>query len=292
VNADETGNYEATGVQTGDVRVTSYSQNNFGVIGVSRGAVTAAEPATINVTFGNAFGFGRYNLDGADGFRYDVECDGELGDGGTVDRSLNDAYDGAYFFKINRQYMWCHDAGTFEENGREIVLESGLNGLLVTRKIYSPAEGGFARYLDVITNPGTAAQTIAFEIESNLGSDGRTRIVTPPTETNNTFAVTDQNGECCDPALAHVYSGVNPAVPVGSTQFRNGNDDLFYRWTVTVQPGQTVIFMHFAVQRGQTDTAGARAQAEALVNLTAPKALEGMSADEKSKVVNFSIPPQ
>ena len=291
VTADATGHYEATGVQTGNVHVTSYSQNNFNIIGVARDTVTAAAPATINVTFGNAFAFGVYNLDGADGFRYDVECDGELGDGGTVDRTLNDAYDGAYFFKINRQYLWCHDAGTTEENGREAIIESGLNGMLVTRKIFSPAEGGFARYLDIITNPGTTAQTFDFEIETNLGSDGNTRVVTAPSETNNTFAVTDQNGTCCDPALAHVFSGVNPSVPVSSTQFRNNNDDIFYRWRVTVQPGQTVIFMHFAVQRGQTDTAGARAQAETLVNLTDPKALQGMSADEKSKVVNFSIPP-
>jgi plastocyanin len=292
VTSDSSGNYEANGVQVGEVRVTARSSANSSVVGVAHGTVTTATPATVDVSFGNAVRLGVYNLDGADGFRYDVECDGELGDGGTITRNLNDAYDGSYFLKINAQYLYCAETGTLEDGGREIAIESGLNGLLVTRKIFSPAGGGFARFLDSLTNQGATAQTLTFEIESNLGSDGSTRIVTAPSETGNTFAVTDQSGSCCDPALAHVFSGVNPSVPVASTQFKNGNDDIFTRWTITVQPGQTVTLMHFAVQRAVADTAGARSQAEALVNLTDPKALEGMSPEEKARVVNFPIPPQ
>ncbi len=49
--------------------------------------------------------------------------------------------------------------------------------------------------------------------------------------------------------------------------------------------------MHFAVQHEPNDEAGAQTQAEALVNLTDPNALSGMSADEKACVVNFAIPP-
>jgi hypothetical protein len=288
--ADASGHYEATGVQVGEVRVTATSETDSNVVGVAHGTVSTAGPLTVNVSFGNAVELGGYNLDGADGFRYDIDCDGEIDDGGTVDRSLNDAYDGAYFLKINAQYLYCARTATLEDGGREAVIESGLNGLSVTRKIFSPTSGGFVRYLDSMTNQGTAPQTLAFEIGSNLGSDSATRIVTPPSETGNTFAVTDQGGSCCDPALAHVFSGVNPSVPLAGTQFRNGNDDIFYRWTVTVQPGQTVTLMHFSVQRGVADTAGARTQAEALVNLTDPKALEGMSDAEKARVVNFSIP--
>ena len=40
-------------------------------------------------TLGSAISFqriGLVDLDGADGFRYDISCDGELNDGGTVDR--------------------------------------------------------------------------------------------------------------------------------------------------------------------------------------------------------------
>jgi len=59
---------------------------------------------------------------------------------------------------------------------------------------------------------------------------------------------------------------------------------------VTVPAGQTVILMHFGVQRDVTDDAGAVAQAQALVNLTDPNALTGMSAAEQSEVINFVVP--
>jgi len=59
---------------------------------------------------------------------------------------------------------------------------------------------------------------------------------------------------------------------------------------VTIQPHQTVTFMHFVIQWNNQDVAGAIAQAQALVNLTDPNELAGMSAQEKSQVVNFNVP--
>ena len=47
--------------------------------------------------------------------------------------------------------------------------------------------------------------------------------------------------------------------------------------------------MHFVLQRNPTDTAGAAAQAQALVDLTDPNALAGMTAEEKLRVVNFKL---
>jgi hypothetical protein len=48
--------------------------------------------------------------------------------------------------------------------------------------------------------------------------------------------------------------------------------------------------MHFEVQRGTNDAAGAEAQARALVDLTDPHALDGMSDIDRARVVNFVIP--
>ena len=59
---------------------------------------------------------------------------------------------------------------------------------------------------------------------------------------------------------------------------------------MVIQPHQTVTFMHFVIQWNSQDVAGAIAQAQALVNLTDPNALAGMSAQEKSQVVNFNVP--
>jgi len=46
------------------------------------------------------------------------------------------------------------------------------------------------------------------------------------------------------------------------------------------------------VQRGMTEAADAETQAQALVSLSDPNALAGMTATERSQVVNFYVPPQ
>ena len=51
----------------------------------------------------------------------------------------------------------------------------------------------------------------------------------------------------------------------------------------------TAIVMHFAVQRGFADAAGAQAEAELLSALSDPAALIGLTADERRGIVNFVV---
>jgi hypothetical protein len=296
--ADALGNYQIDGVQVGSLQVAASDQSGTSG-GAATGVLTAGAPLNLNITLGNAISFQRFgivNLDGADGFRYDVSCDGELNDGGTVDRNFNDAYDGMYQASLSgpdfvRQFP-CLNAATFEAAGRQLVLGPvTVHNLQVSRKIFSPAAGGFARYLEVLQNPGTTPVVVSLTISGNLGSDNNTRVVVAPSQTNFTYAVTDQNGICCDPLLAHVFSGASSTLAVPTVQFVTTNDNVFYRWdSISIPAGQTVLLMHFAVQRPPSDLTGTKAQAASLVNLTDQNALSGMSAAEKAAVANFIIP--
>src|SRR5262249_7953881 len=158
--------------------------------------------------------------------------------------------------------------GLIDAGGRQLTLGYATFGALrVTRKVYSPLSGGFVRYLEELTNPSSTPITATINVFSNLGSDSSTRIVVAPSATNFTYAVTDQSGICCDPLLAHVFSGASPRLPASAFQFTNNNDDIFYRWdNISIQPGQTVIIMHFGVQRDPSDLAGTRAQADRLAD--------------------------
>jgi len=296
--ADSLGNYQINGVQVGTVQVAATDFTTASA-GVASGVLTSDTPLNLNITFGNAISFqqvGVVNLDGADGFRYDISCDGELNDGGTVSRQYNDAYDGMYQATLSgpnfvRQFP-CLNAGTMDSSGRQFILGPvALHNLQVTRKIFSPAAGGFARYLEEIQNPGTSPVVVSMTISGNLGSDNSTRIVVAPSQTNFTYAVTDQNGICCDPLLAHVFAGASSTLAAPTVQFIPTNDNVSYRWdNVTIPAGQTAILMHFAVQRPPSDLTGTKSQAASLVNLTDPNALVGMSAAEKAAVANFVIP--
>ncbi|MFL6388274.1 MAG: carboxypeptidase regulatory-like domain-containing protein [Terriglobales bacterium] len=295
--ADALGNYQIDGVQVGSLQVAALDQTGTSA-GATTGVLTASAPLNLNITLGNAISFRRFgliDLDGADGFRYDVSCDGQLNDGGTVDRNFNDAYDGMYQASLSgadfvRQFP-CLSAATFEAAGRQLVLGPvTVHNLQVSRKIFSPAAGGFARYLEEIQNPGTTPVVVSVTISGNLGSDNSTRVVVSPAQTKFTYAITDQNGICCDPLLAHVFAGATSTL-VPTVQFIQTNDEPFYRWdNVSIPAGQTAILMHFAVQRPPSDLTGTKAQAASLVNLTDPNALSGMSAAEKAAVANFIIP--
>ncbi len=291
--ADSEGRYSVGNVPVGNIRVAA-SDPNTSLGGTAFGTLTADEPLTLNITLGTDFVFEslNYNLDGGDNFRYDVTADGTLEDGGTPKGDFNDAYDGAYRLVLDRNATFGEvDAGRIELNNRQIVLESNLANLAVKRKIFSPVAGKFARYLEVLTNNSNASRTVNVDIQSNLGSDSSTRIVVSPDETDFRFAVTDQNGQCCDPALGHVFNGFNARTSISGLSFNNGNDFISYSWNVTIPAGQTVTLMHFAVQRAPEDTDGARSQSEALSDLSDADMLEGMSDEEKSQVVNFNLVP-
>jgi hypothetical protein len=180
-----------------------------------------------------------------------------------------------------------------EVGGRQLVIgPSSIMGIDITRKIFSPAAGGFARYLDILSNSSAAPVTLTVGQEMFLESFDDTRLLLAPQDTGNTYLVASEAFSCCDnPNVAEVFAGSGAAVPINNIQFRNSNSDITYQWnTVTIQPGQTMIFMHFAVQHDPNDNAGLEAQAASLANLSDPNALTGMTDAEKAAVVNFSIP--
>src|SRR5262249_34181134 len=91
-SGDTFGNYQFGFAQAGTIQLSAADTSNPGSAGLVTVQLLANQPLNANVTLGNAFSFVPFfpamNLDGQDGFRYDVRCDGELLDGGTVDRHL------------------------------------------------------------------------------------------------------------------------------------------------------------------------------------------------------------
>lgn len=58
--------------------------------------------------------------------------------------------------------------GTLEQQRREVVIrQESVNGVAVTRKVYVPTDGYFARYLDVITNTSSEPVTIDVTLATN-----------------------------------------------------------------------------------------------------------------------------
>ncbi|MCU1382031.1 MAG: LamG domain protein jellyroll fold domain protein [Acidobacteria bacterium] len=294
---DGNGQFVQPLVPAGAVTVVSLDQF-FIASGASAGILIADGSLTANITRGTAGYQCGHSFTGDDGFVYSAGCSGQLQQGGTADGTLSRAYRfDAYSLRVNGGSLSGNAPSRLEIGDRQAVFGPyAPGGLITTRKLFVPTTGGFARFLDTVTNPSNAPVTASVQIEGALG--GLVNLVIDPTTTGNTYAITladattvaeSEDGPVTRPALGHVFAGLNAPVPVSGIHIQRFFSPTYYRWTVTIPAGASVTFMHFALQRAPGDTAGAEAQAQGLVHLTDPNVLAGMTAEEKARVVNFKL---
>ena len=219
----------------------------------------------VGSTFGIASVLGAsFNIDSKDFTFQNFSTNyGHTDDAKAKDNSLGDAYDGAFRLFINgrfddddHRYRSSTGDYTTEAGGREYVLDKvTLSGLSVSRKVYFPEDRNWVRYLEILYNPTGSPKTVDVEIYSNLGSDSGTQVVMTSSgdkiaDKNDYWSVSDdENGyysQKYDPSLAFIWDGPKGAKRVDYvSELYSGSGYLSYIWKVTVNPGQTVVIMHF-----------------------------------------------
>ncbi len=310
VNTDAAGNYEFTGVAVGDVKVSSAKAQEL-LIGEASGTLAQHNQAiTLDILLAaNAVSLPT-SLNDVQSSSYSIGTDGGLVNGTgqlfayggtrltlTVNGSTA-AFAGASF-------------GTREENGREIaVRQDNLLGLNVTRKVFVPSTGYFARYLEVLQNPGSSPLTVDLQLASRLygrynqfGFEN-TFFVSKTSSGDNALSVADpQNPDRWvvmlaggqDPyynsysgtPVSFVFAGPGGSAAPGVLTYASPQT-LTYGWnSVTIPPNGTAVLMHFVSE--QASYAGAEASASRLVQLP-PEALAGLSAEEIASIRNFAAP--
>ncbi len=202
--------------------------------------------------------------------------------------------------------------GAVEDNGREVVIrQPNLAGLDVTRKIFVPREGYFARYLELLTNPSSNPITVDVRLLTHLLANVSSRVIATSSgdallERGDAMnpdrwvvlddgdrTVYDENGNLVEtdriPPIAFGFDGPQGSQRVGTLDFaRPSYGQLLYQWNqVTIPPQATVAFLHFAVQ--QLSREAAAASVERLIQLS-PEVLAGLSRDELMQIQNFAIP--
>lgn len=236
--------------------------------------------------------FATQTLTDPDGYLYDAYE-------GTVNlvNGSSDAYDGAYYLKINGT---TYSSSTLTVQGRNIVGQVHvISGLEVTRKLYVPAAktgalGNFGRWYDALHNPTASPVTVTVEYTGNLGSDSYTVITGTSdgdtvVETTDTWIATDDSSNGGgDPSLAHVMDAEGAEETIDQVSF--SSDAFSWRYNdVTVQPGETKAFLTYAVQ--DVNRSSSHQEAEGIVTslMTGDLnsvALYGLSSDEFQYVVN------
>lgn len=234
--------------------------------------------------------------------------------GGTTMSTLNDAYDGynTICLSLNNTVATCQTGNAnfviYNKNGpaafdstcpnnRQLTFPVQTSGSIqMYRKVYVPTDDSFARWLNYFTNTGASPATVTMVVANNLGSDSNTRITGSSSgdttaTTADTWITSFQNYSgttSSDPRLGHVLYGPGAAVPVTGINFVDGDDNPFWGYTFTLQPGQTRMIANFAVD--QPSKAAAAAQSARLVGLPST-AVECMSGTDLSEMANFAFAP-
>lgn len=218
---------------------------------------------------------------------------------GTTMTTLGDAFDGYNGLFVNGTSYNNNGLVTLECIGATSAIErqavytaQTIGNLSVSRKVFVPDDDEFIRWLNFVTNNGSATETVTLSTVNNLGSDSDTTIVT--TSSGDTTVTTaddwvtsmeDFSGSTSgDPRLGHVLQGPGAPSPLTAVTFTDGDDGPTWSYTFIVDPGETVAIMNFAT--GQPSRADAAAQAALLADLQG-SALDCMTQTEIDQIINF-----
>lgn len=282
---DAAGTYSISGVPVGEAEISALAPD--GSVDRVVMSLSAGAPLNVDLVVGSAAAF-PVTLDGTNGFRAVFSGSGAMSAGGRTDGSISPVPVWTGAFILDPPFVWEFPeqvGAELAQGGREILLGPvNLPGdLVVSRRVFVPASGGFVRYLEILTNRGSAPLLVAGpSVSASLQLD-TVAIALDATQNRHTVLSSSDGSKA---AVGIVLGGVSPALPVpviepGPWSVRYGYE------TLTLAPGETKIVMHFVVQGEPGDLAGVSARAEALSNLTAPDALLGITPEERAQMVNW-----
>lgn len=200
--------------------------------------------------------------------------------------------------------------GRLSKGGQQVDVDDVTpSGLFVTREMFVPRAGYFARYREVLSNPTNAAITVNVRVRSHhrsaMGtprvvdtSDGDT-VISVVGGAADTWALVDDQldgdpfaNPASIPVSGHLFDGNDGAAAVGAASYElvGPTGRLTYEWQdITVEPGTTVSFVHFVFH--QLGRSAGRAAAVRLAQLP-PEAFDDLTTDERASVRNFAVPEQ
>jgi hypothetical protein len=290
VNASSNGTYTANNVLGGTVHVNVLNTSPA-ASGVNQVTLTPGGSASVNVTLGTAASFDpstkTANLTGSDGYLYDVDCKGRLVNGGVSDHTEAAFNLAEQLYTTGLSVPPCYLQYESDLNGREVTLgTTQADGFNITRKVYSPSTGGYARYLEIVQNPAASEEYFYLSIDGSLLSGANTSVVVSPTTTNGTYGVYGTTGTTPTPNVGFLLYDGNPGSATSNFYLPSGSGEYSYSYGAYIPAGATVIFMHFIAQNN--DPSQVETTMQSLLTLTDPNALDGLTPLQKSQIVNFT----
>ncbi len=216
------------------------------------------------------------------GFQWDIQGDGSIATGSS------NIYSDGLVLSVDNTSFGTLAMGITEDSGREVLLGPlDISGLEVSRKIFVPAGEAFARFLEIIDNPGTGDAVVDVEVSTYLGVGDFVIVTTSDgdldfTPTDDYLIVADYFG---GPHVSHILSGSSAAVEPSSVDVFDAKEgDVIFTFSTLVPAGGRVIVLHFAAQAA---TVAPSVMIAEQLRALGGGAASGLSAAERAAIVNF-----
>jgi len=167
--------------------------------------------------------------------------------------------------------------------------------LTLTRKVYVPSNAEWARWLNIVTNTGSASAQVTISLLGLIASGGQTQVVSTSSgdgilSIGDLWFTTQQNvSNSLQPTIGYVVQGPNPSVSlsnVGISTTTTPPGKAAFSYNITIPAGGTAIVMTFVTVQGKNKQA--KSTCENIVTDPLPSnAIKCMSEQELSQVVNF-----
>lgn len=290
------GAFRQSGLPVGTYLLTAYDAAQDRYIDAEFQIATDGEEVELNlVLLENRIALPA-DLRDANRFRFDVQHSGELSAGSGSFTG------GASRLSINGQAYAGETSARLEADRRQFLIAqpSSIDGLNVSRRIYVPRGAYFARYLEIIENPGTDARTVAISLKHRLAagqvitsSSGDAVIDSADRWIGVDDAVDEDillaNGQVAPTGFLFSGAGASQTPDQIREATVNGHREISVDWnTLQVPAGGRVVLMHYIVQ--QINRAGLSAALERLQVLP-PEVLADLGTQDRNTISNFVLPP-
>ena len=298
---DSMGYYEMPNLEPGAYLAEAYGWNDSeeeDLVAAADGALGEGGTLQLDLTLKPATYLRYTEFDRPDSWYHFV-----INYGGTIRYGWdsNDLYDSPFWYFYD---LWDNVAGdeyyasyaSVDAFGQFEVAPEVIGGKIYSRKLYTPPDGGFLRYLEIVKNPGTTQLGFTPNVYGYLEypNYGTWAYTVGAAETGNTYVVEKAASDTSMPQVAMVLQGVstaeNPvAAPVVTTS-ANVTDPR-WGWPLTIPAGGKACILHYFLVALPAAT-DLEARAKALRDLTDPYALTGLTEEDKACIKNFILPQE
>ena len=218
-----------------------------------------------------------YNMNDGDGFRWDIQYNGNIGQG------TNYVYSGGMYCQIAGNNISSNGQGWLNESGDELEIGPYQYGnMRIYRRIKVYKDRGLARWMDIFENTTASDQTLQVQIYSYLNYGIGQTITTSGTaafgEKDWAF-ITQSMGGNNVPSLLHVVcdkrSKLRPNLNIQ-------NNQIFVSYNVTVPASKVVVLCYFESQSNSTDN-----HQKLLKQFPLTKLLKDLSPTVRKLILNF-----